>query len=557
MSRIAVLTVLLVTGVVTGQPPKPAAPSADLAAVPRDGFAVVSLKASAAWDLPALKPLRDWAAAQTDLPVPATVGVGLADLDRVTLYWPAADLRFGVDRPLVLVTTRKPYNEARVVKNVARPDNRPGVARYGSVLFAGNRRLTLVDETTLALDIGQDRDDGAARSAVLVGQLLARRTEGPLAAALAAAGDHPLVAGLDMAALGRGPLAELGVGFPGYAALFKATTATLVADVADGGAATVTLTLQFPDAAAARRAGPVVEEGAAELARLAGEAAGAEVGPRDEAAKVVYGWLAGGLKGAKVEVKGPAVVATASAPLEPMVGQLAAKLPASLARAQDEITAQNNLKQILLGLHNSHDAFGVFAGDVGPDGKRPWSWRVQLLPFLEEENLSKRLDFTLPWDDPKNKAVLEAAAMPKLFEVPGRPAPKGHTYWRSFSSPKGGGGHAWLTRGERGPRVATVTDGLSNTFAVVEAGESVPWYAPDTLTYDPAKPLPPLGAKDAKTFLAGMGDGSVRAVPRGTREEVLRAMITRDGGEVVSLEDDDRPRSPAAKSESSPPPPPK
>ncbi|MBX9627961.1 MAG: DUF1559 domain-containing protein, partial [Gemmataceae bacterium] len=374
---------------------------------------------------------------------------------------------------------------------------------------------------------------------------------GPLAAALAAAGDHPLVAGLDVAALGRGPLAELGIGFPGYAALFKATTATLTADVGDGGKAVVTLTLQFPDAAGAKRAGPVLEEGLAELARLAGEAAGVEVGPRDEAAKVVYGWLAGGLKGAKVEVKGAAVVATASAPLEPVVGQLAAKLPASVAAARDEVTAQNHLKQILLGLHNYESAYGEMPGDIGAN-KSAWSWRVQLLPFLEEDNLYKRLEFNLPWDDPRNKAVLEKAEMPKLFEVPGRPAPKGQTYFRSFSTPKGtAGGQAWLTAGVRGPKTIAVTDGLSNTFAVVEAGEAVPWYAPDTFAYDPKKPLPQLGAKDARTFLAGMGDGSVRAVRRDTDEAVLRALITRDGGEVISLPDEGRPR-PAAKSEGRP-----
>jgi hypothetical protein len=177
---------------------------------------------------------------------------------------------------------------------------------------------------------------------------------------------------------------------------------------------------------------------------------------------------------------------------------------------------------------------------VGSDGKTPWSWRVQLLPFIEQDQLYRQLNLQLPWDHPQNKAVLEKAEMPKVFEVPGRPAAKGHTYWRSFSLPRKAepkDGRPWLVEGERGPKLATIPDGTSNTIAIVEAGEAVPWYAPDVLPYDGRMPLPPLGAKGGGGFLAGMGDGSVRFVRSKTDEAVLRAAITRDGGEVQGLPD--------------------
>lgn len=211
--------------------------------------------------------------------------------------------------------------------------------------------------------------------------------------------------------------------------------------------------------------------------------------------------------------------------------------PAPVSRA-DALKGQNNLKQIGLALFNSADAMQRFPSDVTPAGEpKAWSWRVQILPYIEQEELFKKLDLKAGWDSPENKAVLEKAAMPKVFEVPGRPAKKGETYFRSFTSPKGTkAGRAWLVAGEKGPRLpADIADGTSNTFAVVEAGESVPWYAPDTLTYDPQKPLPQLGGKDAKTFLVLMADGSVRPVRRDADEKVLRALITRDGGEVVTL----------------------
>lgn len=537
MLRRAALLLLLVPGAAAAQPPKPARPPADLAAIPRDGFAVVTVKVSAAWELPALKPVRDWAAGQAPGTFDPILGVGPADLDRVTLYWPTADL-LAADSPLVVTTTHKPYDPARVVRSLAGPraDTPARAGLEGSVLTRPRGQwVAFADDTTLVWNTGPDRPGTADPPAALIGQLVGRKAAGPLAPALAAAGDYPLVAGLDVAALKR-PLAELGVGFPGYEALLKATTATLTADVADGGKVVVTLTVQFPDAAAAERAAPVVGERLADLAKLVGQAAdrfaktkGSETGAE------LFGWLLDGLKDAKVEANGAAVVATASGPLEPFLGRFVATFPKTPIIYPALNPAETNLRDILIALHNYESTYGFMPGDVGPDGKTPWSWRVQILPYLEHDALYRQLDLTRPWDDPKNKAILERAAMPKAFEVPGRPAPKGQTYFRSFSSPKDApaGGRAWLTTGAIGPKSLQVQDGTSTTFAVVEAGEAVPWYAPDTLAYDPEKPVPPLGAKDAKTFLAGMADASVRAVRRDTAEKTLRALVTRDGGEEI------------------------
>src|SRR5688500_8928652 len=56
------------------------------------------------------------------------------------------------------------------------------------------------------------------------------------------------------------------------------------------------------------------------------------------------------------------------------------------------MTSQNNLKQIALGLHSYHDVNGYFpVGVVGPDGKTlGLSWRVLILPYVEQENLYKQ-----------------------------------------------------------------------------------------------------------------------------------------------------------------------
>ncbi|HEX4612391.1 MAG TPA: DUF1559 domain-containing protein [Urbifossiella sp.] len=528
-----------------GGPPVPTPPKS-LTAVPRDGFLVVSVDVTRLWDHAAMKPVQDWFASQKEATFEGLIGVGPADLERVTLYLPA--LAFGRESgPVVLVTTRRPFNEARVLKNLlGEKAARIPSERFGNLIRLHDRggpfgTVVLADSRTLLLLPDGGRDEGSA-AALLAAQLLAGKTEGPLAPALTAAGTSALSIGIDVQQFFRTIARDPGMNeFAPYQAAFRATSATLTADLAAGGLKTrLSFTYATPDEA--RRAGPVLEEGLADLAKLADTELPRQADRGERGALAVVIFTAGRdlLRSAKVEVKDATVVATADGPADAAIGKLVLALPKQVAVARRNIEAQNNLKQILLAFHNYHDTYATLPGDVGPDRKTAWSWRVQILPFIEQTQIYNQLNHQLSWDHPQNKAILEKAEMPKVFEVPGRPAAKGHTYWQSFTLPKKTrpmGGRPLLVEGERGPTFASITDGTSNTFAVVEAGESVPWYAPDVLPYDGKMPLPQLGAKGGDGFLAGMVDGSVRFVPAKTDEATLRAAITRDGGEVFNFPD--------------------
>ena len=79
-----------------------------------------------------------------------------------------------------------------------------------------------------------------------------------------------------------------------------------------------------------------------------------------------------------------------------------------------------SLKEIALAFHNYQQVYRHLPPAVvyGPDGK-PWhSWRVLILPFLEQggAQLYQQYDGTVPWDHPKNAAVL--AAMPLVYRDP-------------------------------------------------------------------------------------------------------------------------------------------
>ncbi|HVL12111.1 MAG TPA: DUF1559 domain-containing protein [Gemmata sp.] len=504
-----------------------------LKAVPTDAFAFVSVKVSKLWDNPAAKQLRDWAATQRPGELDSILGVHPAEIDRVTAFVASWDRDAG-GAPVVIVTTRKQYNEAKVLKALAsgirgvEPRVRGRVVELRESEF---RWLLFADERTLIF-LQKDLDDKALGGELLA-RLVSRKADGPLAAALAAAQAHDVVMGLDVR--GVEPLTDFDKNrdLVAYRALLQARTAVLTADLDK--TAKGRLVLTFPDAAAAKRAAPVLEDGIKLLLFALGE----EVA-RPRADRIDFhatSWMLKVLKAAAVSVDGATVVATADVPFADDLAKLVAALPKSLRDAAIDTTVSNNLKQLALAFHNYESAFGQFPSDVAPGANAPlaWSWRVQILPFIEQDNLYKRLDFTKQWVAPENLRVLESVAMPKVFEHPGRPAPKGHTYFRVFSLPKGAKGtdQPFFREGFPGPKIAAITDGTSNTLMIVEAGEAVPWYQPDVLAYDGKLPLPQLGAKGVDAFHAALADGSVRKFrPSKLGEKTLRALITTSGGEI-------------------------
>jgi hypothetical protein len=172
------------------------------------------------------------------------------------------------------------------------------------------------------------------------------------------------------------------------------------------------------------------------------------------------------------------------------------------------------------------------------------------LPYLEHDDIYKSMKLDEPWDGPTNKQFIEQT--PKIFEVPGREAPKGKTYFQAFVSPdprkpqpKGANplfGRAWLVEGEKqGRSIATIPDGTSNTIAVVEARDAVIWSKPDDLPF--GEKLPALGEERADRFGVLMFDGSVRMLSTRIDPATLRALITIDGGEVLPSDLDEPRRS--------------
>lgn len=209
---------------------------------------------------------------------------------------------------------------------------------------------------------------------------------------------------------------------------------------------------------------------------------------------------------------------------------------------------RDRLKGLGLALHEYHNIFRQFPRPVvlGPDSKTPHSWRIELLPLVVKElreklTLSARsnasalreeynaliesFDYRLnePWNSEHNRKLL--AKMPRDYRSPSDEP--GSTHSGCFVLT---GNETMFSEGTD-TRVRDVADGSANTIALVEARRDIPWTKPEDIPYSTAEPLPTLGGWHAGGFHVVFADGSVYFLKDGIGENVLRSLITKDGGE--------------------------
>jgi hypothetical protein len=197
------------------------------------------------------------------------------------------------------------------------------------------------------------------------------------------------------------------------------------------------------------------------------------------------------------------------------------------AEAARNLTASHkNLQAIAIAFHNyAGTVGGKLPGDVlGKDGKPLLSWRVRILPYLQEETtkeflappprpgkgpeeaLFKQFKLNEPWNSKHNLALVEK--MPRVFASPRVSVKrKGYTVYQLFTGPD-----AVFHAGKPRFGIGTVPDGTSNTILAVEASTAVPWTKPADLPFAKDKALPDFGKAYQGKPLAAMLDGSARVL---------------------------------------------
>jgi hypothetical protein len=220
-------------------------------------------------------------------------------------------------------------------------------------------------------------------------------------------------------------------------------------------------------------------------------------------------------------------------------------------------------KQMALAIHNYHDAFGHFPPGVVPHPTLPveqrLSWLVTILPYVEQDSISKRVHLASGWDGESN-SFLTGIKIPQYTcpSYSGQPASTATYVGVAGVGPDA----ATLPTTDRRSGMfgydrkvvpSDVKDGLSNTLLVLETwADAVPWARggsgtvrgidPATVPYvGPDRPFRSEHPLEKKWFgtntivvTASMADGSARHFKEGVNPKLLEALATIAGGEEVN-----------------------
>jgi len=158
--------------------------------------------------------------------------------------------------------------------------------------------------------------------------------------------------------------------------------------------------------------------------------------------------------------------------------------------ARVDTRCRNNLRRIGLAMRTYSEIHGTFppAYVADENGKPLYSWRVLLLPYLEEAFLHEQFMLDEPWDSEHNRPL--AGMMPEVYMCPADTENDGtQTSYVMIV------GDDYFSEGPTGRDPLDITDGLSLTIAVVETtGSGINWAEPRDL--------------DAEKMTFGVNDGT-------------------------------------------------
>ena len=198
-------------------------------------------------------------------------------------------------------------------------------------------------------------------------------------------------------------------------------------------------------------------------------------------------------------------------------------LPAvfKVREAASRMKDAGSLKQIGLAVHNYHDTRMQL-----PPADEKLSWRVYILPYIEQDNLYRQFNMKQPWDGPANRRF--ASERVSQYVSAADPPETPETRFRVFVGPG-----TLYEPGKPPPELGEVK-GAAHTFFAVEAAETVPWTQPKELAYDRNGPLPALGAPGRSVVQVLMLDGSVRSFSTKTSADVIRVGIEPAEGKIFN-----------------------
>jgi len=202
----------------------------------------------------------------------------------------------------------------------------------------------------------------------------------------------------------------------------------------------------------------------------------------------------------------------------------------------------NNMKQIALAFRSYHEERGHFPPvyTVDEDGKPLHSWRVLILPYIEQQELYDKIRLDEPWDSEYNQQFHEA--VPDIFRCPSNPHHKSPNHSPRESAPyipSLGGSTYSVVYGAETPftdsqptSFKNMQDDASNVIILAERLIPVNWMNPlSDIAFETACKGINVDAMGISSCHPGgvsvaFGDGSVRFISNTIDNETLRKMLT-------------------------------
>jgi prepilin-type processing-associated H-X9-DG protein len=224
-------------------------------------------------------------------------------------------------------------------------------------------------------------------------------------------------------------------------------------------------------------------------------------------------------------------------------------LTASLSRAVEQAREAArraqcacNFCQITLALTNYNDTYGSLPpAHVDDASGRPMhSWRVLILPFMEQSALYSMYNFNEPWNSAGNSRLL--GMMPNIFACPSRHDTRRRpTSLTSYVVVKGPG--TAFPEG-KSVKLTDIKDGTSSTIVAVEVENlDIPWTEPRDLDVrsmsfrvnDPKRAG--ISSRHPGGANIAFVDGSQHFLCEGITPQEMKALFTIDDGESINVEE--------------------
>lgn len=162
--------------------------------------------------------------------------------------------------------------------------------------------------------------------------------------------------------------------------------------------------------------------------------------------------------------------------------------------------------QIQLSLLNFESGQGQFPytpEQLDSEGKPLLSWRVHILPYLEQKELYNQFHLDEPWDSPHNLSLIPQ--MPKVYSHWRQDPTEGRTTIRAISGDRG-----MIPYGP-GRTASSVQDGLSQTISLVQVAKehSIEWTNPEPFSNQTSQ----LHRYNRDTVLIVWADSSTEHMP--------------------------------------------